>query len=79
MRSRMPDFRLAMTLLWISVGIVIVLVAGWWLLKWWKLRHPPSPPAPVPPYSQLLPNPLNEHRPGKRIEHPRNKARRHGK
>jgi hypothetical protein len=29
MRWRMPDFPLAMTMLWIWVGFVVVLVGGW--------------------------------------------------
>lgn len=79
MRNRMPDFHLAMTMLWIWVGIVTVLVAGWWVVKWWKQRHPAPKPAPVLPYSQQLPKRLNEHRLGKRTGHPRKKAGRHTK
>ena len=46
MRSRVPDMPLALTMLWVWIGIVAVSVAGWWLLKWWKRRHPPPAPEP---------------------------------
>jgi len=33
MHFQIPGFPLAMTILWIWVGFVVVLVAGWWMLK----------------------------------------------
>jgi hypothetical protein len=39
MRSRVPDMPLALTMLWVWIGIVAVSVAGWWLQKWWKRRR----------------------------------------
>lgn len=75
MRNRLPDFHLAMTMLWIWVGIVIALVAGWYLVKWWKLRRPA--PKPELPHSQRLHTRLNERRPSKGSGHRRDKADRH--
>ena len=36
MRGRVPDMPLASTILWIWIGIVVVSIACWWLVKWWK-------------------------------------------
>ena len=79
MRSRVPDMPLALTMLWIWIGIVAVSIACWWLLKWWKRRHPPPAPEPVLPYSQRLRKRLNEHRLDKRTGHHGDTASRHGK
>ena len=54
MRSRVPDMPLALTMLWIWIGIVAVSIACWWLVKWWKKRHPPPKPERVLPYAQRL-------------------------
>ena len=54
MRNRVPDMPLALTMLWIWVGIVAVSIACWWLVKWWKKRHPPPKPQPVLTFSQRL-------------------------
>ena len=54
MRSRVPDMPLALTMLWIWIGIVAVSIACWWLVKWWKKRHPPPKPQPVLTFSQRL-------------------------
>lgn len=79
MRVRMLDFPLATMILWIWVGFVVVLVAGWWMVKWWKLRHPPPKPEPALPYSQQLHKRLNEHRPSQRTGHRSQGHRQHGK
>jgi len=77
MHFQIPGFPLAMTILWIWVGFVVVLVAGWWMLKWWKMRHPPPVPKPVLSNSQQLRKRLNEP-PGKRPGHG-HRHDRHGK
>lgn len=79
MRFRMPDFSLAMTMLWMWVGFVVVLVAGWWVLKWWEKRHPPAPVGPVLSYTQQVHQRLREPHPGKRTGHGSHRHERHGK
>ena len=54
MRDRVLDMPLALTILWFWIGIVAVSIACWWLVKWWKKRHPPPTPEPALPYAQRL-------------------------
>ena len=54
MRFRVPDTPLALTILWIWIGIVVVSIACYWAVKWWKRRHPSPKPEPVLPYAQRL-------------------------
>lgn len=63
MRGRIPEMTLAMTLLWVWIGIVVVSIACWWLVKWWKARHPPPKPAPVLPYAHRLQRRFRERQP----------------
>ena len=54
MRFRVPDMHLALTILWIWIGIVLVSIACYWAVKLWKRQHPPTKPVPVLPYAQRL-------------------------
>ena len=64
MRYRMPDFALAMNMLWIWLAMVAVAVAAYLGFLAWRNQHPlPVPKPEEPPYSQQLQRRLNEHRP----------------
>lgn len=54
MRFHVPDTPLALTILWIWIGIVVVSIACYWAVRLWKRRHPPAKPEPVLPYAQRL-------------------------
>ncbi|MGH6625612.1 MAG: hypothetical protein ACRECD_03540 [Burkholderiaceae bacterium] len=60
-----PDAPLAMTLLWIWLVIVVTVVAGYLIFRWWRKRHPPAKAQSVESYSEALHRRLASHRTGK--------------
>lgn len=73
MFSRMPERSIALTLLWIWLGIVAAVVIGWWLHK--KFRTPEPPPEL--PYAQGLKDRLKRSGGGKRVRHRDSSRKRH--
>lgn len=60
MQKHLPDSPMAMTILWMWVGFVVLAFAAFWLVRWWKRRHPPPKPDPVRSYSQRLQRRMNK-------------------
>ncbi len=58
----MTDLPLAMTLLWIWMGIVAVIVLGYLAFRWYRKRYPRRSPEPELRYAQRLQHRLNKHR-----------------
>ncbi|MBI2770447.1 MAG: hypothetical protein HYX47_12550 [Burkholderiales bacterium] len=45
---------LAILIFWIWVGFVAVVLATYFLIRWWRRKHPLPPPAPELSYSARL-------------------------
>lgn len=66
MRWDVPDYPLAMTILWLWVAAVCTAVAAYKVFRWWRRRHPLPKHAPSKSYANSLRERLDAHRTGKR-------------
>lgn len=55
-----PDMPLSILGAW--VVIVLLGVACYWVVRWWKKRHPPARPKPELPHAQRLQRRYNQRR-----------------
>ena len=62
MRFRIPDIPLALTLLWIWLGILAAALVAYQVFRWWGKRHPRQIPEAARPYAKQLQTRFNKHR-----------------
>ena len=54
MRIAIPNYEIGVLILWMEIGVFGVIVAGYFLMRWWRRSHPPIVRNDDLPYSKGL-------------------------
>lgn len=65
MRIPIPNYEIGAFILWMWIGVFAVIVAGYFLLRWWRRSHPPTVRDDDLPYSKALQQRLSRRSRGK--------------